>query len=303
MYLSIILAGCSCLAAEGRASSPLDRATLLLDLALQHRSQGRFAEADDAACEAARIRRTEAAGSHELANTLYTQAELRRAQGRFREAAQLLDEAGAEAAKFPDSPLPALVMQARAALLYEQQRPELAQSLQTEALAMIERQLGPKHPQTTTAVNNLGQMLLASGKHDAASALLERALRDWESSLGTGHRNVAVAANNLAQLRRAQGRLAEAAILYRRAIAIWQRALGPGHPDTAKGWLNLGDLFAQQGKTRGAQTLYRRALTILEASLGADHFTTRAAAERLARTVHGERDRECRFVLCRGARP
>jgi tetratricopeptide (TPR) repeat protein len=92
--------------------------------------------------------------------------------------------------------------------------------------------LGPEHPETAAAVNNLASVLHAQGDLAGAQPLYKRALEIAENALGPEHPNTAMALSNLAALLYAQGDLAGALPLYERALAIYEKKLGPEHPDT-----------------------------------------------------------------------
>jgi tetratricopeptide (TPR) repeat protein len=146
-----------------------------------------------------------------------------------------------------------------------------AEPLYRRGLAILEKQLGPEHPNMASALNNLAGLLYAQGKYADAEPLYRRALAIGEKTLGPDHPNVASALNNLAALLKAQGRYADAEPLYRRALAIGEKALGPDHPDVARDLNNLASLLQAQGQYAAAEPLYRRALAIDEKALGPSH--------------------------------
>ena len=108
-----------------------------------------------------------------------------------------------------------------------------AEPLYQRALAIHEKALGPDHPDTATALNNLAELYRATGAYAQAEPLYQRALAIREKALGPEHPDTATALNNLAELYHATGAYAKAEPLYQRALAIHEKALGPDHPDTA----------------------------------------------------------------------
>jgi tetratricopeptide (TPR) repeat protein len=160
---------------------------------------------------------------------------------------------------------------------YAQARP-----LFERALAIHETALGPEHPNTATALNNLAFLLQAQGDYTRARPLYERALAILEKALGPDHPETAASLNNLASLLYDQGDLAGARPHYERALAIREKALGPDHPDMAKTLNDLALLLKDQGDLDGVRPLYERALAICETALGPDHPTTARSLNNLA---------------------
>jgi tetratricopeptide (TPR) repeat protein len=92
------------------------------------------------------------------------------------------------------------------------------------ALAIREKSLGPEHPETASALNDLAILLQNQGDLVAARPLLERALTICETTLGPSMRKLR-RLNDLAIIQD-QGDLEEAHLLYGRALAIREKALG-----------------------------------------------------------------------------
>jgi tetratricopeptide (TPR) repeat protein len=140
-----------------------------------------------------------------------------------------------------------------------------------QALAECEGRLGPDHPSTATALNNLAALLQATNRLAEAEPLMARVVEIFEISYGKDHPNVATALNNLAQLLQATNRLAEAEPLMRRALAIDEASYGSEHPEVAVDLNNLAQLLQATNRLAEAEPLMRRALAIDEASYGSEH--------------------------------
>jgi tetratricopeptide (TPR) repeat protein len=67
-------------------------------------------------------------------------------------------------------------------------------------LAIVEKALGPDHPDTAKSLNNLAGLLEAQGDLAAARPLYERALAISERTLGLDHPDTATVRGNLAML-------------------------------------------------------------------------------------------------------
>ena len=129
-----------------------------------------------------------------------------------------------------------------------------------QCLADSEERLGPEHPDTAAALNNLAQLLKATNRLSDAEPLMRRALAISEASYGPEHPNVAGDLNNLAQLLQATNRLSEAEPLMRRALAIDEASYGPEHPNVARDLNNLARLLHDTNRLSEAEPLSRRQL-------------------------------------------
>jgi serine/threonine protein kinase/tetratricopeptide (TPR) repeat protein len=139
------------------------------------------------------------------------------------------------------------------------------------ALAIMERTLGPDHPDVSAVLNNLGAVLWSTGKLDAARPYLARSLALDEATFGPDHPRVAISLLNLGGLDNAAGDAAHGRALLERALAIQRRALGPDAPELAMALHNLGGVVAAQGDYPAAQRYFEDALAIFERALGHDH--------------------------------
>ncbi|MFF3936725.1 tetratricopeptide repeat protein, partial [Streptomyces phaeofaciens] len=80
-----------------------------------------------------------------------------------------------------------------------------ALDLSERVLADYEQVLGPDHPATLTARNNLANSYRDAGRLQEALDLGERVLADYEQVLGPDHPETLNARNNLANFRSAAG--------------------------------------------------------------------------------------------------
>ena len=157
-----------------------------------------------------------------------------------------------------------------------------AEPLLQRALAIVERTVGPAHPEVAAALNNLAVVLKAMGDYAAARPLYERALAIDEAAYGPNHPEVATDLNNLAGLLKAMGDYAAARSLYERAVTILEQTLGPSHNTVATGLNNLALVLKVMGDYVGARPLYERALRIKEQALGPTHPEVAASLNNLA---------------------
>jgi tetratricopeptide (TPR) repeat protein len=166
--------------------------------------------------------------------------------------------------------------------LYQAGKFKQAILIAQQSLDLSDKALGPGHPATSTAINNLAEMYRAMGDYAKAEPLYQRALKIREKALGPDHPDTATALNVLAALYDSMGNYAKAEPLYQRALKIDDKALGPDHPDTAGTLNNLAALYYSMGNYAKAEPLYLRALKIGEKALGPDHPDTATALNNLA---------------------
>ncbi len=142
------------------------------------------------------------------------------------------------------------------------------------ALRVSGQTLGADHPDTATALDNMGTLLQAEGDLEGARGFIEQALAIREQALGMDHPSTGTSYSNLGMLLREQGDLEGAKPYLEQALIVSQRILGPYDPQTAASYNNLGTLLLELGDLYGAQPQLERALAIREQGLGADHPET-----------------------------
>src|SRR5262249_52126285 len=91
------------------------------------------------------------------------------------------------------------------------------QPLYEQALAELEKSLGPEPPKVARSASDLGLFLSRQGDTDAAESALRRALAIDEKRLGERDPLVASDRENLGMLLESGGHLFEAAVLFRKA--------------------------------------------------------------------------------------
>jgi tetratricopeptide (TPR) repeat protein len=148
--------------------------------------------------------------------------------------------------------------------------------------ADLVRILGPGHPDTLTAQNNLAAAYRDAGRLTEAIALFERTLPARERALGAGHPDTLTSQHNLAAAYRDAGRLTEAIALFEWTLAARERMLGPGHPSTVNSLGNLATAYRDAGRWADAVPLLERTLSARENLLGPDHPSTQRSRNRLA---------------------
>ena len=166
--------------------------------------------------------------------------------------------------------------------LSQQGRYAEAVPVMERVLAMREKFLGPEHPDTGAALNQLAMLYDAMGVYDKAIPLYRRALAICEKVLGPEHPITAISLNNLAVLYQTIGAYDNAEPLLQRSLAIREKVMGPEHPDTAIALNNLAELYRNMGAYDRAEPLFRRSIAITEKVLGPEHADNAFALNNLA---------------------
>jgi tetratricopeptide (TPR) repeat protein len=142
--------------------------------------------------------------------------------------------------------------------LREHARYAEAETFFQHSLRIMEKALGPDHPQVAYPLYGLAALYSEQSKYAEAEPLYQRALRIWEEALGPDHPKVAYPLNGLANLYREQGKYDEAEPLYQRALRIREQALGPNHPLTREVVRNYANLLRKMGRETEASELEAR---------------------------------------------
>ena len=159
--------------------------------------------------------------------------------------------------------------------------PHLAIAL-TDSVTRVGDTLGPDHPSTLTARNNLAGAYQTAGRLDEAIPLYEQNLEDRTRILGPHHPDTLTARNNLANAYHDAGRLNEAIPLHEQNLEDRTRILGPHHPDTLTARNNLASAYQAAGRLDDAIPLYEQNLEDRTRILGPHHPRTLTARNNLA---------------------
>ncbi|MEV7676605.1 tetratricopeptide repeat protein [Streptomyces sp. NPDC088752] len=118
---------------------------------------------------------------------------------------------------------------ALAAVLTDLNRLDEAESLLTEALAVIDEHYGPHHLETGIALGNLAALHYKQGRHDRAEIGFDRCLFIKERHLGPSHPELTVTLNNLALLMRRREDIEGARHMWERALVILEGSVREEH--------------------------------------------------------------------------
>jgi tetratricopeptide (TPR) repeat protein len=191
------------------------------------------------------------------------------------------------------SPLVARFLYVRGMQLERLGRAEEAEATLREALAMLERVLGPDHEETGLALFALAFVLRDGTREDQwkeAEGLLRRYLDIVKKARGPEHANIAMTLDNLGVLALKRGAWEEAESDLRQSLDLARRQIGEDHPDYATTLCNLARVRGERGDRAEAEALLRQAVAIYRKSLGDDHPDLATAITRLAGVVRSKGD-------------
>ncbi|NUS14570.1 MAG: tetratricopeptide repeat protein [Streptomyces sp.] len=148
--------------------------------------------------------------------------------------------------------------------------------------AETHRHLGPDHPHTFAARNNLARWRGEAGDVAGAVEALAALVDDMVRVLGPDDRNTLASRNNLARWRGEAGDPDGAVAEFTALLRDLVRVLGPDHPDTLVVRNNLARKRGEAGDQDGAAEAFATLLEDRVRVLGADHPYTLATRSHLA---------------------
>ena len=159
-----------------------------------------------------------------------------------------------------------------------------AVKLWEEMLELRRKVLGPEHPDTLLAMNNLAHGYDTLGRRDEASRMNKEALALCTRILGPEHRHTLDALNDMATFDDEAGRREEALKLREQAVKLRRKAIGPEDPDTLNAMFDLATSYQEAGRAEEALKLQEDVLALRRKVFGPEHPDTLAAMNALARS-------------------
>jgi tetratricopeptide (TPR) repeat protein len=178
-----------------------------------------------------------------------------------------------------------------------QGRYQIAETLFSRLLEDDEKHLGPVHPDTLVALENLATVYRHQSRYKEAEAYFERVLASREKEPGPEHPDTLQTIHDLANIYHISGLYPEGETLYKRALAGREKVLGLEHPRTLATANNLAILYRLMGRYVESIELYKWVLASREKQLGLDHTETLSTIQGLAIVyrLHGQYD-EAEFL-------
>ena len=173
---------------------------------------------------------------------------------------------------------------------YQQGAYGLARNSFQRELDTVRRILGKDHPDTLTALNNLGQILKAQGDLVGARIYAQQVLDTRRRVLGEDHPDTLTAMGNLGNIFQAQGDLDGARFYIQQVLDSMQRILGEGHPHTLTSLGSLALVLYAQGDLVNAQIKAQQVLDMRRRINGMDHLDTLTAMGNLGQILQAQGD-------------
>ncbi|WP_223785433.1 serine/threonine-protein kinase [Myxococcus sp. AS-1-15] len=139
---------------------------------------------------------------------------------------------------------------------------DLAEQTVREALAILERTLGPEHPRVYDALNDLGSTLVVRERFRDALPIYARALAIAEKTDGPKSHGAAVIHGNLGVLRLQQGDYRLSEEHFRQLLAIREELFGPQHPILISTLRLLGRALMRQQRHEEVLPFFQRAVDL-----------------------------------------
>ncbi|AKT41807.1 protein kinase domain-containing protein [Chondromyces crocatus] len=138
------------------------------------------------------------------------------------------------------------------------------------AEALIQKRLGPAHPQRARALSNLANSLVHQARFDEALPLLRTSHELIVAALGADHPDAFQALNSWGAALGNSERFQEAVPVFEQVLAGYKRTLGATHPRLGTAALNLAEAHFRLGHHAEARTFYVEAADAWERALGAE---------------------------------
>jgi tetratricopeptide (TPR) repeat protein len=160
--------------------------------------------------------------------------------------------------------------------------PSHAIAFGTALVADSTRVLGPDHPGTLTARNNLAWAYETAGDLEEATRYYEQTVADRTRVLGPDHPDTLTSRQNLVFAYLSAGRFAEAISLGEQVLTDSERVLGPDHLVALSIRAPLSSAYARAGRHEEAVSMGEQTLGDRQRVLGPDHPATFGARNNLA---------------------
>ncbi len=151
---------------------------------------------------------------------------------------------------------------------------EKALEQQERAVAIRRQELGPEHPETVGAMNDLAIVLDRMGRFAEEQEILEVVVAVKRRALGPEDPVTLRSANNLAVVLAMQGLLEDAVELAAETLEIQRRVEGPESITTLRSMYNLAIMRRHLGRWAEARPLFDESLQTLRRVMGPDHQDT-----------------------------
>jgi len=164
---------------------------------------------------------------------------------------------------------------------------EAAEPHLIRALELVERELGPEHPDTRDLYLRLGRLYRVAGRLDEAEEALRKVLAGGSPVADVSDLQVLEATEELAVVHERAGRYEKSEALYLQALEARESTDGREHPDTLRVLGNLAILYRFMERWEEAERLLREVLDVNRRQYGPEHAWTLSALASLAGLYSG----------------
>jgi eukaryotic-like serine/threonine-protein kinase len=167
--------------------------------------------------------------------------------------------------------------------LYQQAEP-----LDKRALAIQERVLGPRRPETLRTKSTLAAVQSFEGRYAEADRTLRETLKAQREVLGAQHPDTLHTMVVLGDILDGEAKHPEALALKQAVLDVQRRTLGPEDPQTIVTMSDLAATLVYMERYAEAETVYREVLEARRRILGPEHPLTVAAMSNIAAVLGNE---------------
>ncbi len=132
------------------------------------------------------------------------------------------------------------------------------------ARTLLEKRLGPDHPDVAKVLNNIAVIVKTQGDYQRAREYCERTLDIRRRSLGADHPDIATSLMNLGNVYVLLGDIEQALAHHEAALAQYRRTFGEGSEEEAVSLFNIGVSLQTSGKYERAISYYQRAVPLFK---------------------------------------
>jgi serine/threonine protein kinase len=150
-------------------------------------------------------------------------------------------------------------------------KPEEAETLQREVLAIRRKALGNESPLVGQTLRDLANVLRTQGRLVEAEKTEREALAIQRKLWPQGHPEVAATLFDLELVLKEQGRWSEAETAGRESLAMSMKASGEENLAVASALRELGFVLSKQGKLAEAEPMLRKALAMITKLIGREN--------------------------------
>ena len=134
--------------------------------------------------------------------------------------------------------------------------------LETQALELREKAVGPNDAELIPILANLGVIYRSMARNEDSVSSFERALKLAEKAYGPNDIRLAAILDPLAFLKYSSKEATSAENLFMRSLKIKDAGLSPQDPQIADTAYNLGQVYAARKNYKGAASMLSRAITV-----------------------------------------